>query len=116
MTLAALAPSRASTVRIRPTETARCRLDAFTHRRNPRPHRGGGHLRGWRTIPIASVRADAAERTADGGRDRPSGFDRAERSPCRRDTPCRHRNSSPGNRSDRLARLGLGLQYPWPAS
>lgn len=70
MTLAALAPSRASTVRIRPTETARCRLDAFTHRRNPRPHRGGGHLRGWRTIPLASVRADAAERTADGGRDR----------------------------------------------
>ena len=62
MTLAALAPSRASTVRIRPTETARCRLDAITHRRNPRPHRGGGHLRGWRTIPLASVRADAAPR------------------------------------------------------
>ena len=29
MALAALAPSRASTVRICPTETARCRLDAF---------------------------------------------------------------------------------------
>lgn len=52
MALAALAPSRASTVRIRPTEPARCRLDAFTHRRNPR--RGGGHLRGWRTITLAS--------------------------------------------------------------
>ena len=52
MALAALAPSRASTVRICPTETARCRLDAFTHRRNP--HRGGGHLRGWRTITLAS--------------------------------------------------------------
>lgn len=52
MALAALAPSRASTVRICPTETARCRLDAFTHRRNPR--RGGGHLRGWRTITLAS--------------------------------------------------------------
>lgn len=59
MALAALAPSRASTVRIRPTEPARCRLDAFTHRRNPR--RGGGHLRGWRTITLAS---DAAARTA----------------------------------------------------
>ena len=59
MALAALAPSRASSVRIRPTETARCRLDSFTHRRNPRPQRGGGHLRGWRTITLASVRADA---------------------------------------------------------